>query len=231
MNIANLAISITAVDATSNIFRNINKSISKTTKEMKELWDAGRKVDSVFRGLKAAGSAAAWGFTGLAAASGAHQIVNSLADAQEGFNKIRVLSGKTEDQMRSFREEIYKIAAETSQGPEKILTAAIDKIGEGMNDADIFATLRAEGLYTTASFSKNMEGISSGALAMRRAMSMGLEETNAAMFAAQGLRHAILPQCGFVVHFPRNVHVAAGYENGKCACIVAQAPHLWHLGC
>ena len=175
MNLANLAISITAVDATHNLFGRMARNVGKLTAEVKQLWTQGQKLKASMKVISKAGTYAAGAFGGLAAATGVHQIINGLADAQEGFNKIEMLTGKTTDQMEAFKNEIYSIAAETGRGPEEILANAIDKVGEGLSDKDVFATLRKEGLYATASFSKNMGDISGATLKMSRLMKMDLD--------------------------------------------------------
>jgi len=180
MNLATLAISITAIDASGNIFKRVRENFQQTATEFEKLWKGGEKLKAGWKGFQKVGTYAAGAFGSIAALTGVHQIVNGLADAQEGFNKIEVLSGKTTEQMDAFKGEIYKIAAETARGPEEILNAAISKIGERMSDADIFATLRQEGLYATASFSKNMEGISESTVKMSRLMGMSYQDASKA---------------------------------------------------
>ncbi|MDR2561714.1 MAG: hypothetical protein LBC63_08090 [Holophagales bacterium] len=175
MNLANLAISITAIDSTHNLFGRITKNAKDFGGELKKAWQQGEKLKATMMSLGKLGTYSGMAFGTLAAATGFHQIVNGLADAQEGFNKIKVLSGKSTDEMERFRREIYAIASETARGPEEILAAAIDKVGEGLSDKDIFATLRMEGRYATASFTKNMGDISASTLKMSRLMKMDLD--------------------------------------------------------
>ena len=175
MNLANLAISITAVDATHGLFTRMSKNCQKFKDDLKELWRQGEKVNATMKVLGKAGTYSAMTFGGIAAATGAHQIINGLADAQEGFNKIAVLSGKSTEQMEAFKRKIYEIATKTATGPEQILNAAINKIGEGMSDADIFSTLEKEGLYFKATFSKNFTEISDATLKISRNMKMDLD--------------------------------------------------------
>jgi len=70
--------------------------------------------------------------------------------------------------MEAFRKEIYQIATETGRRPEEMIIAAIDKIGEGMSDTDVFATLRAEGKVATASFTQDFAKVSGASLKMKR---------------------------------------------------------------
>jgi len=147
LNLANLAISITAVDSSARIFQRLTDNLTKTQKEVKRLWQEGQRLDAVMKGVGKIGAYAAGGFGALAAATGAHRIINGLADAQEGFNKIRVITGKGEAEMEAFRAEIYRIASETATGPEKILEAAISKVRSGMAEADALVAIANESAY------------------------------------------------------------------------------------
>jgi len=181
MNIADLAIKIVATDCVSATFGRVSKALRETNREVRELWAAGRKTDAVLKGAARIG---AWGgsaFGSLSAGLGVSGIVSGLADAQEGFAKIQVKAGKTAKEMEAFRSEVYKIAAETGSAPERILDAALSKVGKGVADGDVFASVRTAALYAKASFSKDVGAFMSGASALGRQMNLTGEEARMTM--------------------------------------------------
>jgi hypothetical protein len=195
MDIGRLAVTIMAVDATKSVFERTRNSIRELTKDVNKLWADGKKGQAILRGLNGIGTGAAWATAGLVGITGAHQKINALADAQDALNQIRVLGGKSEDEMAAFRSKIYEISSRTGQGAADLLAAAQQKMRRGMADADIFSTLETEAKYAKATFSASLAGISDATHFMVRQMKLTPSEVNEA-FA--GLHHISKSRAGQV---------------------------------
>jgi len=181
VNISKLLITIAAVDGTSKVISGITRGFGKTAAEVAKLWREGKKLEATMKSIGKAGGVAAMAFGTLAGVTGAHTAVSNLLNAQEGFNKIMVAGGKTREQMGPIKKELLAIAGETGRSVDEIVTAAYDKISQGMKETDVYATLRQEGLYATASFSKDMGNITKATQMMSRHMKMDTETAGGAL--------------------------------------------------
>jgi hypothetical protein len=157
MNIERLAISIMATDATASVFRRVTKNIGKISKEVKELYNNGKKLQAISKGIGEFGKYAAFASGALGAAVGLHQKAVASMDMGEGMNKIAVLTGKSQAEIEVFRAKIHEIAAETGRGQEEILAASIQGRRRGMDGEQLFGSLKTAGMYATANFAKDME--------------------------------------------------------------------------
>jgi len=77
MNIANLAVSITAVDSTSKVLSGIARGFKKTTDEVEKLWKAGNKLGATMKGLGKLGTYSGMAFGGIAAKGGAGSVART----------------------------------------------------------------------------------------------------------------------------------------------------------
>jgi hypothetical protein len=124
MDIARLAISITAVDAASNIIGNVRKNFKTLTGDIKQLIANGQKMQAFSKGISALGSYALGASSTIGAAVGLHQKAVASMDMGEGMNKIAVLTGKSQAEIEHFRAKIHEIAAETGRGQEEIMAVS-----------------------------------------------------------------------------------------------------------
>jgi len=177
MSIADLAIKIAAADYATGVLGKVKNSIVQLAQDAKKLEASGDFAGAWMKRGEAIGKGAAWGAAGLGAMLGVHSKLAKMGDAQEGFAKIKVKTGKSIEEMKAFRAEIYKIAAETGHAPERILEAAISKAKKGMVDTEVFADLRQAGKLAKASFTDDVGGIISGMKAIGRQMNLTAEET------------------------------------------------------
>jgi hypothetical protein len=192
MNIARLAISITAVDAASAIVTRVTKNIGNIHSEVKKLFGEGKNFQAFSKLFGEAGKYSAFASGALSSFVGVHQKIGSLMSAQDGLNQITVLTGKSESEMENFRKNIYAIASDTAQAPETLVAAAIKNIRNGLKGDEIYKpldkaklhidslykSLKDAGTYATANFSKDLDGISDTTFFMTRQMLMTTDEVS-----------------------------------------------------
>ena len=119
MNIAQLAISITAVDASARTFERIGKSVTDLMRDIKKLNDEGKRFEAFQKGIGKTGEWALWGAGAFGAALGIPQQIGRLVASQDAFNQVKILTGKTADEMKAFKSQIHGIAGETGIGFER----------------------------------------------------------------------------------------------------------------
>jgi len=174
MDAMRLAIAITAVDATANVFDRIKNNFGRMEAQIQKLTDAGKHWQAMGAKLDKIGSMAGMGAGALGAF--AAPAVAKIVAAQQGFALVQALTGKTASEMSAFRQQIYDIATQTGQGVDALMAQAMAKIRSGMEEKDVFKTLRQESLYATATGSKNIEAFAQTTKAMMRQMKLTVDE-------------------------------------------------------
>ena len=172
MNLPNIALSITAVDASTRVFERAKNHIKNLADEANKLSAAGKTRDAWLKRGVIARDVAAWGTAGLGAMLGVHNKIAQIADAREYFNKIKTMTGQSEKEAAEFKANIYKIAAETARKPEELLEASIRKIRRGMKGDEIIKTLASESTFAAATHSKNLGQISVATYQLERQMKL-----------------------------------------------------------
>ena len=180
MDIAKLLISIAAVDNVSKVFSGITNAVKKTKTEVVGLWKEGKKLDATMKTLGGLAKGAGVLGVGVAAIAGP-AVVSNFINAQEGFTKIAIRTRKSAKEMEAVKSELYDIATRNGRSVEEILSAAYGKFGEGMKDADVFATLRQESMYAAASYTNDVGVITKATQNMARHMKMDTATASGAL--------------------------------------------------
>jgi hypothetical protein len=176
MDIAKLAIVISAVDSTGNIFSRVGKGLGDMDAKVKKLTDAGKHWQAIGAKADKIGTMAGIGAGALGAI--AAPAIAKIASAQGVFAQVQNLTRKTDSEMKVFRDQIYQIASDTGQGVEALLESSMSKIRSGMDGADVFKSLKQESLYATADASKNIGAFTQMTKAMVRQMGLSVDEAS-----------------------------------------------------
>ena len=179
MSIEKLAIVISGIDSTGNMFKSINDNVKKMKSEFGTLWSGGKKFEAFRLGLGKIGSFAMGGSAAMAAAMGIHSQIAKLASAQDSFNMVQNLTGKTAEEMKHFRAQIYQTATETGRSVEEILDSSVKAFRrKDMTEPEIFESLKNAGKYATATHSKNLAQIADATHVFARQMKVSVKEAS-----------------------------------------------------
>ena len=174
MNIEKLAIVISGVDSTASMFKRINDNVKRMSAECGKLWGSGNKFAAMQKGLGAiaSGSSKYAAILGGVVAPG----LAKIASTQDSFNMVQNLTGKTAEEMKRFRAQIFQMASDTGQSAGALLEAAMKNLKTGMDEADVFHGLKQAGIYATATHSKNLAQIADATHVFTRQMKMSNKE-------------------------------------------------------